>query len=74
MIKELDLAALTRDQPEHNLAAGAVGTVVMVHEGGKGYTLEFVSFDGVTVAIVTLDADAVRPLRPREIAHVRELV
>jgi hypothetical protein len=72
MIKELDLVALTRDVPEHGLAAGAVGTVVMVHKGGKGYTLEFVSFDGFTVAIVTLDADAVRPLRPRELAHVRE--
>jgi hypothetical protein len=44
-----------------------------VHQGGKGYTPEFMSFDGKTIAIVTLDADGVCPLRPREIPHVFEL-
>ena len=74
MINELDLVALTRPIPDKGLAVGAVGTVVDVHQGGKGYTLEFVSFDGQTVAIVTVEAADVRPLRPREIAHVRETV
>jgi Domain of unknown function (DUF4926) len=70
MINELDLVALKRPQPDHRLELGAVGTVVMVHDGG--YTLEFVAFDGDTVAIVTVPADDVRPLRPGELAYVHE--
>ena len=71
MIEELDRVALTRNLPEHNLIAGDIGAVVGVHQGGKGYTLEFMSLDGTTIAIVTLDAKDVRPLREREIAHAR---
>jgi hypothetical protein len=74
MIKELDLVALTRALPEYNLEAGDVGTVVMVYQDGKGYSVEFMTFSGMTVAVVTVDADAVRPLRAREIAHVRDVV
>ena len=71
MIEELDRVALTRALPDHGLIAGDIGAVVGVHQGGKGYTLEFVSFDGKTIAIVTLNADDVRPLADREIAHAR---
>ena len=73
MIKELELVALTRALPEQNLEAGDVGTVVMVHQGGKGYSVEFMTFSGTTVAVVTVDAAAVRPLRAREIAQAREV-
>lgn len=73
MIEELDRVAPTRALPEHGLIAGDIGAVVGVHQGGKGFTIEFVSFDGKTIAIATLGAGAVRPLRPREIPHVREL-
>ncbi len=71
MIEELEVVALTRAVPEHGLEAGDVGTVVMVYGEGEGYTVEFMTFKGKTIAIVTLDADAVRPIREREIAHVR---
>ena len=73
MIAELDRVALTSALPENGLAAGDVGTVVGVHEGGKGFTIEFLSLLGKTVAIVTLRADAVRPVRPREITNAREM-
>ena len=73
MIKELELVALTRALPEHNLVAGDVGTVVMVHQGGRGYSVEFMTFSGKTVAVATVDDDAVRPLRAREIAQAREV-
>ena len=73
MIKELDRVALTEAVPEHNLEAGDVGTIVMEHEGGKGYTIEFMTLGGSTVAIVTVLAKAVREIRAREIAHVREV-
>jgi hypothetical protein len=35
MIKELDSVVLTTDLPEHGLAKDDIGTVVLVHEGGK---------------------------------------
>ena len=73
MISELERVALTRSVPEHGLEAGDVGTVVAVHENGRGYTIEFMTLAGKTHAIATLHADAVRPVRPREIAHVREV-
>ena len=71
MIKDLDLVALTRGLPEKNLEAGDIGTVVMVHEGGRGYTVEFMTLTGKTLAIATMDAAAVRPLREHEIANAR---
>ena len=41
--KEDDLTVLTRDLPEEGLTAGDVGTVVHVHEGGRGYGVEFMT-------------------------------
>jgi hypothetical protein len=73
MIAELDRAVLTTDLPEHGLRAGDLGTVVMVHDGGAGYTIEFVSLSGETVAVVTLPASHLRPVRANEIANAREL-
>ena len=73
MIAELDRIALTRGVPEQGLEAGDVGTVVAVHDEGRGFTVEFMTLAGKTLAIATLDAEAVRPVRPREIAHVREV-
>ena len=73
MIKELDLAALTVDVPEHGLVAGDVGTVVMVHDGGIGYEVEFLTSAGQTIAVLSLTAKQVRPLAGREILHAREL-
>lgn len=75
-IKEHERAVLTRDVPEKGLEAGDVGTIVSVHEaqdGGvpAGYTLEFMSPSGETIALATVFADAVRPVGPREVNHVR---
>lgn len=72
-IAELDHVALARDFPEHGLVSGDIGCVMMVHEDGKGFTIEFVSLGGKTVAILTVVAAAIRQLGAREIAHVREM-
>lgn len=72
MIEEHEVVALTGDLPEHRLKAGDIGTVVMVH-GKQGYEVEFATLAGETLAVATLPADAVRPLRQREIAHAREV-
>lgn len=73
MIEELADVVLTCDLPEHGLAQGDIGTIVLVHKGGKGYEVEFTTLDGETIAIVTLTADQVRPSKQKEIAHVRDL-
>ena len=71
MIKELDSVALTTDLPEHGLAKDDIGTVVLVHEGGKGCTVEFMTLTGRTVAVVTLLAKQIRQIGKDEIAHAR---
>ncbi len=73
MIEELASVALTVDLPEHRLQAGDIGTVVMVHQEGTGYTVEFLTLGGDTIAVVTVTAGQIRPIRANEIAHAREL-
>ncbi len=73
MIKELDSVALTTDLPEHGLAKDDIGTVVLVHEGGRGFTVEFMTLTGKTIAVVTLLANQVRLIAKNEIAHARAL-
>ncbi len=74
MIKELDSEVLTTDLPEHRLAKGDIGTVVLVHEGGKGCTVEFMTLTGDPVVVVTLLASQVRQPEKDEIAHARSVV
>ena len=71
MFDELDLVVLTRDLPKERLAAGDVGTVVLVHQQGAGYEVEFTTLLGDTIAVVSLDASDVRPVEAREIVHAR---
>jgi len=52
---------------------GVLGTVVLVHQNGKGFEVEFTTLDGETVAVVTLAASQVRVARSGEIAHARRL-
>ena len=73
MIDELDKIVLTADLPEYGLQAGDIGTVVLVHQEGAGYEVEFVALDGETLAVVSLFAAQVRPIAPREIARVRSI-
>jgi hypothetical protein len=73
MIKELDPVVLTKALPKHGLQAGDVGWIVMVHDGGAGYEVEFVTLAGETVSVVTVPAEAVRPVQGREIAHARRV-
>jgi len=73
-MKELDAVVLTDDLPEYGLRAGDLGTVVLIHPAEAGYEVEFATLEGDTVAVVTLLASQVRPVRPQEIAHARLLV
>jgi hypothetical protein len=73
MIKEHDRIVLTRDIPTESLRAGDVGTVVHIYADGKAYEVEFVSLDGQTLAVTTVEASQVRPTSAREITHAREM-
>lgn len=64
---------LTKPLPEYGLQAGDVGWVVMIHDAGAGYEVEFVTLAGETVSVVTVPVDAVRPVQANEIAHARRV-
>ena len=72
-MKELDQAVLAADVPAEGLVVGDVGTVVLVYRDGQAYEVEFMTLEGKTVAVVTLEASQVRPVGQREIVHAREL-
>jgi Domain of unknown function (DUF4926) len=71
MIQELERIVLTTNLPEYGLQEGDVGTVVLIHQQGKGYEVEFFKLDGETFTVVTLLAAQVRAVSSQEIAHAR---
>lgn len=71
MIAEHSLVVLDADPPHEKLSRGDVGTVVHVYKDGKGYEVEFVDGGGQTVALITVDAAAVRPIGSGEVLHAR---
>ena len=73
MIKEHERIVLTTDIPEEGLKTGDVGTVVHRYNDGLAYEVEFVTLDGKTAAVVTVEASQVRPVGSHEITHSREL-
>ena len=60
-IKELDVVALLHDQPEHELVAGQVGTVVETVEEGV-YEVEFSDKEGRTYAMLSFKEEELMPL------------
>lgn len=73
MIREHDRVVLKTPVAAEGLEAGDVGAVIHVYRDGQAYEVEFVTLDGRTAAVVTLEADQVRPVNKREITHAREL-
>jgi hypothetical protein len=71
-IRELDMVALTRDLEPYGLKQGDIGAVVHKY-GREGLEVEFVTAEGKTVAVLTLNRSDVRALHGREILHVREI-
>ncbi len=48
--------------PSKGLKKGDVGTVVHAYNDRQAYEVEFISLDGKTAAVVTLEAAQVRPV------------
>jgi hypothetical protein len=69
MIAELDLIVLTEALPQHGLGKGAVGTVVHILEPDKAYEVEFMTFQGETLAVLTLFSSQIRGLEPKDIPY-----
>jgi hypothetical protein len=71
--------ALTRDLPAEAMRRGDVATVVeqlpatAASGGEEGYVLEVFTAIGETLAVVTVPASAVEPLRADEVLSVRPL-
>lgn len=73
MIKELDTVVLVHDLDDYALKEGDIGAVVHCYAGGNAFEVEFVTAEGKTVAVLTLTADDIRPMKAREILHAREI-
>ena len=73
MIKEHERVVLTQSIPAEGLEEGDVGTVVHVYKDGEGYEVEFLTLDGRTAAVATLESSQVRAVNARDITHTREL-
>ena len=71
MMVEHSLVVLDAESPHEKLTRGDVGTIVHVYKGGKGYEVEFVDGGGRTIALVTVDAGDVRPIKAGELLHAR---
>lgn len=54
--------ALKRPMPAHGLRTGDRGVVVYVYDEDKAYEVEFLTADGQTIAVVTIEAEQL--LRP----------
>lgn len=71
-MNEHDCVVLARPIPELALEEGDVGTIVFVYAGQHAYEVEFVSGDGVTLGVLTLVPEDLRPLTGGEILHARK--
>jgi hypothetical protein len=67
---EFDVVVLLRDLPEAGLLAGNLGAVVQVY-APDALEVEFVDASGMTLAVETLSAGDVRPVRAGEILAMR---
>lgn len=73
MLSEHERVVLTSAVLDQGLEAGDVGTVVHVYRDSRAYEVEFVALDGHTTAVVTLEANQVRGVTPRDMTHTREI-
>lgn len=74
MISGLDSVVLSHDIEEYGLRKGDIGAVVHCYDDGLAYEVEFVTGEGETVTILTLDAQDIRSMYGKEILHARELL
>jgi hypothetical protein len=74
MIAEHASVVLPENISSSGLQAGDVGVVVHIHGQGAAYEVEFMTLDGGTLSIETLDARQVREAGRCDVPHVRERI
>ena len=74
MFDEHSKVALSRDLPELGLKTGDIGWVVDVQGGGQGYAVEFLSFDGNTIGVASLEPDDIHQANGSAVPHERERI
>ena len=74
MIDDLDTVVLTRDLEECGLERGDVGAVVHYYPDSDEYEIEFVTGEGNTAALLTLNETDIRPIGKDEILHARGFI
>ena len=74
MITEHASVVLTEDIAASGLQAGDVGVVAHIYRQGAAYEVEFMTLDGGTLAIETLEAGQVREAGSRDVPHVRKRI
>ena len=71
MVQEHDQVVLACQRPALGLEPGDVGVVVHVHAAGAAFVVEFMSLDGRTVGVQTLQASQLRPVSASAVPHER---
>ncbi len=72
-MRELDTVVVNKDIPDHGIERGDIGVVVHTYEDKSAVEVEFVSGEGTTLGVITLQSEDVRLMKKDEILHVREL-
>lgn len=72
-MNELDTVVLTHNIKDYGLKEGDMGAIVQVYDNGKAYEVEFVTADGKTIALLTLEPSDIRKVARNEILHAREI-
>jgi len=74
MIKEFERVVLRENLPGTPFVKGDVGTVVMIHEDGKGYEVEFFAADGSTLGVESVEAHQTISARSvKKVLHVNDV-
>lgn len=71
MFREHDQVVLATPLPALGLEPGDVGVVVHVHATGAACEVEFMSLDGRTIGVETLQAHQLRPVSASAVPHER---
>lgn len=70
--KLLETVVLTKDLKEYGLKKGDLGAIVEIY-GSHDYEVEFVTADGHTQALVSLNERYLRSLKSKDMVSVRSL-
>ncbi|MCU0922608.1 MAG: DUF4926 domain-containing protein [Burkholderiaceae bacterium] len=71
MYPEHSQVVLTCPLPALGLEPGDVGVVIHVHGAGVAYEVEFMSLDGRTIGVQTLQASQLRRVSASAVPHER---